>query len=356
MPIETITRAAKRYYEELYFQQTARQLFYTLFGLPDESTNSGFLLDKLIGSPYAVTYRQPNGESHVRKYTPGSGVLIEPPIASEKTPLSEDLLNKVIAGVDSTANFGTNEAKLVNDIMREHVSAFNMLKNYQAMQVFVTGQFQARGKNGTDVGLDIDYSRDAGNTLTADFAVITITEAFTNAINQLSTQGTPKGNLVAILGSSWVGEYSGNSEVQGFMQNNNANVIVDTAMIPPELLNTEGLYVIAKYRGPNMIAPLWICDYSPPVQYVSDLGETAAPYIGATKAVFFSLDDIRYKVNRGINIIGSTGNSERVVGDLVVDQFSENDPVTKYLRSQTRHALVPANIDHTVVSTGSNFN
>jgi len=104
-----------------------------------------------------------------------------------------------------------------------------------------------------------------------------------------------------------------------------------------------------------MIAPLWVCGYAPPVAYVSDLGETAAPYIGVNDAVFFSLTDQRFKVNRGVNIIDGNGARAREVGDLVVDRFTDNDPVTEYLRSQSRHVFVPGNINHTVKTTGSNF-
>jgi len=239
MPIETITRAAKRYYEELYLQQVERQLFYNLFNIPDESSDAGFLLDTLIGSPYAVTYKAKGGQSHVRPYTPGSGRLIEPPIAAEKTPLTEELLDKLVAGVDAVGGFGRNEAKLVGDIVRQHVSAFNMLKNYQAMQVFVTGIFEAKGKNGGDLDLDIDYSRAAGNALTADFSSVDITAAFTAAINKLRDNGTPLDNLVAILGTNWQANYGADSDVTTAQQNNNANIIAASDMVPPELANIE---------------------------------------------------------------------------------------------------------------------
>ena len=149
MGIETITRAAKKFYEELYLQQTEKQLFYTMFDVLDESTTAGFLLDSLTGSPYAVTYRNKDGQSHVRQYSPGSGQLIEPPIASEKTPLSEELLDKVVAGVDATAGFGSNEAALVNQIVRQHVSAMNMTKNKQALDVLKNGVFYAKGPGGS---------------------------------------------------------------------------------------------------------------------------------------------------------------------------------------------------------------
>lgn len=356
MGIEVLTRAAKRFYEELYFQQTERQLFARLFGVLDESTEAAFLLDKLIGAPYAVTYRDKNGESHVRKYSPGSGNLIEPPIASEKTPLTEELLDKIVAGVEANGGFGTNEANLVNGIIRQHVSAMNMLKNWQAMQVFVAGQFYAKGPGGSNIGLDIDFSRAVGNALTADFSAVTISEALAAAVNKLRDNGTNLGDIVAILGTDWQNEFGINTDVKSYMQNNNAATLVEANMMPQELLDTDGLYVIARFRGPGMISSVWLCGYAPPVQFVKDEGETAEAYIDSTKAVFFSLSDIRYRVNRGVNIVDDSGKRMRAVGDLVIDRFSENDPVTEYLRSSTRHVLVPGNINHSVVTTGSNFN
>ena len=355
MGIETITRAAKQFYEELYLQQTERQLFYTLFNMLDESTAAGFMIDKLTGSPYAVTYRAKNGESHVRQYAPGSGLLIEPPIASEKTPLSEELLDRVVAGVDASSGFGNNEAALINQIVREHVAAMNMTKNKQALDVLKTGTFPANGPGGVDIEEGIDLSRAGANSLTYDFTVgsATMTIALSEAVEQLRSKGTPLDNMVCVMGSDWITKYNSDTAIAGYMDNNSANQIVASQMAPSELLNTEGLYVMGQYRGPGMVAPLWICQYAPPTSYVKDLGAASEPYVSDNAAIFFSLSDVRYRVNRGVNVIGENGKRMREVGDLVIDRFADNDPVTEYVRSNTRHCFVPANIDHTAVSVGT---
>lgn len=356
MSIEIITRTAKRYYEELYLQNTAIQFFATIFGILDESTDSAFLLDSLIGSPYAIGYRPKNGESGVRNFQPGKGQLIEVPVASEKTPITESLLDKVIAGVDADGGFGQNEANLIGKIIRQHTSAVNMTKNYQALQLFSNGIFEAKAADGSDLGLDISFTRDASLTLTADFAVISITQAFANIQAAALAKGTPQENQCLILGANWQAEFSKNAEVQSFMQNNGANVNVSSDMMPPLFLNTEGLAVIARYRAPGMNFPLWLLSYQPAVSYVPSEGASSVPYVDADEALFFALSDERFRVNRGVNVIDGSGKRERAVGDLVIDTFSDNDPVTEYIRSNTRHVFVPANIDHTAKSTGSNFN
>jgi hypothetical protein len=352
---DLITRTAKRYYEEVYIQDVGRQFFSRVFGIADDSTSAAFMLDKFTSSPFALTYRQKDQQSRVVQYSPGSGVLIEPPIASRKTPLTEDLLDRVAAGIESTAGFGLNEAQLVNQILREHIAGLNMLKNKQAIDVLQDGVFYARGPANANVGLDINYQRAGANNLTYDFTVPgnTITEAFGDVLEQLRDQGTPVSNVVAILGANWQDEFNNDAGVQVRMLNNSSNILIASQMMPPELVGAEGLFVLGQYRGAGMLAPIWVCTYAPPVPYVSDEGQAPVPYVAANNAVFFSLDDIRYKINRGVNVLDEMGARVRAVGDLVIDRFSDNDPVTEYLRSSTRHCFVPANPNHTARSVGT---
>ena len=352
---DLITRTAKRYYEEVYLQNIGAQFFNKIFGIPDESTTAAFTLDKFTSSPFALTYRQKDGQSRVTQYTAGSSTTVEPPIASRKTPLSEDILDSVAAGVEADGGYGPNEAQQVNQILRDHVGGLNMLKNKQAIDVLQYGYFYALGPEGADVGLNITFGRDAGNSLTYDFtdAAATITAAFVEAQAQMIAMGTPYQDQVVVLGSDWQTEFTTDATVLAFMQNNAMNQLMVAQMAPPELLGIEGLFVLGQYRSAGMLAPLWVTAYAPPIAYVKDEGETSEPYVPTTNAIFFSLADTRYKINRGVNALDDMGQRVRLVGDLVIDRYSENDPVTEFIRTSTRHCFVPANIDHTVYTVGT---
>jgi len=73
----------------------------------------------------------------------------------------------------------------------------------------------------------------------------------------------------------------------------------------------------------------------------------------ALECVALSLVDKTFSIKRGVDAFDDTGKVMRLVGDLVVDSYSENDPITTFIRSQTRHIYVYGNIDHTVKSTGT---
>lgn len=353
--MDLITRTAKQYLEQVYFQVTEAQLFNKIFNIADESTASGFMLDSLVQSPYALTYRAKNGEARVVQYAPGSGVLIEPPIGSIKTPLTENLLDKVIAGIDGVDGYGPNEAQLVNKIVRQHVSQINMLKNKQALDVLADGVFNAYGPGGVNTGQEVVFVRNAALNMTYNFTALgaTITEAFAQAESTMRGFGLPFQNNVVILGSNWQGAWNNDTEIQTYTQSNASNSLLLSQLAPPELSGAEGLYILGQYRGKGMLAPLWVCAYAPPIAYVKDDGENSEPYVGANNAIFFSMSDTRYKVNRGVNVLDEYGKRMRAVGDIVVDRFSDNDPVCEYIRSSTRHCFVPGMINHTGKSVGT---
>jgi hypothetical protein len=352
MGIELINRTAKRYYEETYLQNTGKQ-FYNIFDTPDDDEAAAFSLDSLIQDPYAATYRQGNGQAHVRPYAPGTGMVLIPPTIGEKTPITSDLRDKIIAGIEPAGGFTRHSAKLIGDILKQHTAAINMQKNYQAMQVLVGGTFLAPGPGGVDIGLTLDFGRSTDQTLTYNFTTGTMSGALKEAQDALLAKGTPMDNLCVIMGSTWLNDFSADTDIIAWRAANTANEILVQDMVPEWVNGIEGLYRVATYRAPDMIAPMHILSYSPPKQYVKDKGETAEVYIAATKAVFFSLSDERYKVNRGIDILDANGKIQRVVGDMVMDSYTENDPVAMYQRTQTRHAFVYGNINHTAVSTGT---
>lgn len=354
MGIELINRTAKRYHEETFLQDTANQ-FFNIFNIQDDDEAAAFALDSLIQNPYAATYRAANGQAHDRKYDPGTGMILTPPSIGEKTAITQELRDKVIAGVEAVGGFNKHSMKLVENIVKQHKAAINMQKNYQAMQVFVQGKFIAPGPGGVDIGFELDYERSADQTLTADFSAVSMPVALKAGVDALIAKGTPNANMCVIMGSSWLADFSADTAILAYLEANVANQLLVQDMVPEFLSGIEGLYEVARYRAPGMVAPLHILAYSPAKQYVSDLGETAAPYIVATKAVFFSLNDDRYKVNRGIDALDGAGNIIRLAGDFVFDSYTEKDPVAMIQRTQTRHAFVYGNINHTAVSTGSNF-
>lgn len=353
--MDTILRTAKQYIEQFYFQATEAQLFNRLFNVSDESTDAGFVLDKLVGSPYAVTYRAKDAQARVMQYSSGSGVLIEPPIASVKTPITEDLLDKVQAGVEATGGFGRNEAQIVNGIVRQHVSAINMLKNKQALDVLADGVFYALGPVGQDVAQSINFYRNSALNMTYDFTGdgATLTLALTQAQTTLIEYGMPMDSNVCIMGASWISTFSTDTAIQAYTLANQSNVLLTQQMMPQSLLGIEGLQILGQYRGAGMIAPILLCAYQPPIAYVKDEGQTAEAYIAADEAIFFNLSDIRYKVNRGIVALDEMGQRVRAVGDIVTDRFNENDPVVTYLRSATRHCFVPGLVNRTGKMTGT---
>jgi hypothetical protein len=351
--MDTILRTAKKFIEVQYFQATEAQLYNKLFNVADESTDAAFMLDKLVGSPFAMTYRAKDAQARTVQYAPGSGVLIEPPIGSIKTPITEDLLDKIAVGVETLGGFGVNEAQIINQIIRQHVAQVNMLKNKQALDVLADGKFYAFGPGGVTIGQDIDFSRNAALNQTYDFTGAgTLTGALAQVQTTMRGYGMPLAGMVAILGSSWQTEYTTDTTIQAYMANNQSNLLQVSNMTPPELLGAEGLVILGQYRGPGMIAPVWLTAYAPAISYVKDEGETAEDYVAATEAIFFSLSDVRYKVNRGVSVLDEFGNRTREAGDIIVDKFTDNDPVTEFIRTSSRHCFVPALVNHTGKCTG----
>ena len=352
--MDILTRTAKRYYEE-QFLQNGRQLFSTLFPQTDESTDSAFSLDTLIAEPYGVAYRDRDTQSALRPYDPGVGKVIDVPRASEKTPISESLLDKVAVGVNDTAGFSQNEAKIIGDIVRQHVAGHNMTKNKQALDVLETGTFTAKGPQGADLGLSIDFGRKSSLSIPYDFtaAGATFSEAITNQQEELRANGTPLSNLVMLLGQNWLSAYAEDEAAQNAAQNNALNQLVVNPMTPQLLNGTQGLYVVGQIRSKKMLAPVWLTSYSPGISYRAHKGASPVDFMPANKAFMFSMDDTRWDVRRGLLVKDDSGKVQRVVGELVMDRFSDNDPITTFLRSATRHAFIPANINHTSVSTGT---
>jgi len=354
MGIETLIRPAKIAYEEFKAQEP-NGIDKLIFPEMDEDTGSAVLIDRLIESPFAVSYREKNGQSQILNYTPGQGQLLDVPRASMKTPVDEELRDVVVSGVDAVASWDQHKNKRTRDIVKKHMAAHNLTKWKQAIDFLRTGIFYAKGPDGTDLDLSVDYDRDTDNTLTYDFTAggASFAIAVGEILDQMDAQGADLDNVVLLCGADWLTEFGSDSDVQTLLQSNMANQLIQQQMLPPQIQGTKGLRLIAQYRNPGLIAPVWIASFNPGVQYVPYKGASAEAWVPATEAVAFSLNSPRYYVKRGVDALDAGGNVIRTVGDMVLDTFHEDDPIVDYFRSQTRHLMLPGNVDHTVKSTGT---
>lgn len=356
MPIEDVLYGARELYSETYFANPRRQIWETLFPRPNVNLASEFSLDKLVRDPHGITYRNKDAQSKIRHYKPGTNTMIKIPRASEKTPVTEDMRDTVVVGKTGTTSFDENKMELGVQIAEDHIEGHVMTKNKQAIDVLRTGIFEAPGEDGVDIGLDLDFGRAAGNSIAYDYTAVgaTYSEATNEQLAQyISNKGAPRSNIIQLCGQKWLSAYASDENVLNAAQNNNVNQLQQANMIPPELLGTQGLIVHGVYRSLDMVTNVWVCSYSPGVQYIAYEDATAADWVPEDEAIMFSLDSLRWGVQRGVDVLDAQGKAARAVGEIVFDNFTSSDPVTEYFRSQTRHAFVPARINHTVLSTGT---
>jgi len=326
------------------------QLWNFLFPRIDSDDSSDFLLDKLQTNPYGIVYRDRDTQSHVRVYEPGTQTTITPPRWSEKTPITEKLNDSVIAGYLGNEPWGQRDKSLVGNILEQHIQAANMEKNKQAINMFTAGIFPADGEDGKDIGLDIDFSRSVGNSITYDFTAggATMAEALTELQNAGSAAGVPLANQFAIGGDSWLTEFSTDTGVLEYLKTNRT-----VPAVPAQITETEGLEAVEWVKLPGMRTGIWVCSYEPGVPYRATESSSAGVWIAATDIIFGSMSDVRWTVNRGVDVLDESEKAVRAVGDIVFDMYTEKDPVNRFARSQGRHCFVPGEIDHTLKSTGT---
>lgn len=353
MAIETVLRTGRILYEQKYLQGP-KQLFEALFRTEDMDDSANILLDEFIDSPYAVAYRDKNNQAHIRKYIQGNGTLYEPPIASEKTAIDEVLRDAAVEGVEATSGFNTAQMRKTDKIVGIHSTAHIMTKNKQALDMLLEGIFYAKGIGATDIGKNEDYSRNASNALTADFSSVDIDTALAAINARLTATNTPRENRAVIMGSSWQKELESDTTVLTKMQANTANVLIRQNLNPPMWAGVEGLEWLGEYRPEGSSNALQLLSYNPGVSYKASASASASAWIGATKIVGFSFNSPTWRVYRGIDVVDN-GKIRRATGEIVFDGFVSDDPVAEFIRSSTRHLFLYGNIDHTVVSTGSNF-
>lgn len=354
MAKDLVTRTASRLYEERHLDQ-GPGIDTLLFSQDDSDLSAAFRLDRYISSPYGISYRNSDNQSIIRQFAPGTTELITVPRASEKTPIDEELEDAVAVGMEPTTSQAANIAKNVNQIIGDHVEGHNMTKWKQALDVVRTGVFPAKGDDGADLGFDYDHTRNASQTLTYDFTAVgaTMNEALVNVSNALDATGTPKQNRAVIMGATWLSQWGSDTGIIEIMKANSVNQLLAQDMFEKKFGGITGLYVVAQYRPVGALAPLWILSFAPGTEYVAYSGATAAPFVPDAELMAFSLDDKTWNIKRGVMALDDSGNKQRRVGDLVVDSFTNDDPVTTFIRSQTRHIYIYGNIDHTAKDTGT---
>lgn len=356
MAKDLITRTAVRLYEERHMSAAEGPGIETLlFSTMDEDLSAAFRLDRYISSPYGMAYRNPVNQSLIRQFAAGTTELIEVPRASEKTPIDEQLRDTVAVGAEASDSQVAQMAKNVDQIIGDHVEGHNMTKAKQALDVVRTGIFPATGDDGADLGLNYDHSRDSGGSLTYDFtdSGATMNEALVNMSIQLDSTGTPKGNRAVIMGATWLAEWGADSGIIEIMKANSVNQLLAQDRFEQQFGNINGLWVVAHYRPVGATSPFWILSYEPGVDFIAYKGATAAPFVPILHAMALSLNDKTWNIKRGVDALDESGNYRRAVGDMVVDSFTNDDPVATFIRSQTRHIYLYGNIDHTLKSIGT---
>jgi hypothetical protein len=357
--LDLFVRTVKRYYEESGNILTGgKQGIDTfLFGTDDLDTAATFTLDRLVSNPHSVTFRHRDEESHVRPYEAGTGTIITIPHASDKTPISETLRDSVVAGIESTAGISVHDAKLMADVVRQHIGGWLAARWKLAIETIRTGIFTARGINGEDIGLDINFARLGSKSITYDFTAVgaSIDQALLNLYDAYRAGGSTPSGIVIIAGLNWISAFQNDANVIERAKANTANVLVTQSLMPPSLLNTEGLYLVANYLIPGTLTPVFICGYQPQFDFVGAKGSAPVPFMPVDDAIIFSTVDSvsRFRVFRGVDAFDTGGNVIRTVGEIVFDGFKTNDPIEELIRSQSRFAFIAGNINRTAVCTGT---
>jgi hypothetical protein len=356
--VETLTRQLKAFYEEIVNSATAgmQGIDSFLFGTPDIDADSGsFALDELISQPYGVSFRKQGEQSAIRPYVPGTGTSYPVEIASSKTYISEKLRDAVIAGGEAWESLPSREARTFAQIMRDHTVGNNITRWKLAIDTIRNGIFSPLGLKGEPIGLELDFDRDSSLDITYNFTATgaTMNKALKALYDAYKGKNGGKNNLTVIMGSDWLNEFENDTTVQKQILANQGNMLLEQNMMPPILQNTFGLRLVARYRVPGVVNPIWICAFEPDGDFIAYKGATAQDFMPSDEIIMFNIGATRYKVQRGVDIFNDSGKIIRAVGDVVFDSFVDPDPTGQVIRSSTRYAFVPANVNHTARSVGT---
>lgn len=353
--LDQFLRTTKRFYKELKHRKDQGKIGIDQLICPidDISTQSTFSLDRFIQNIHGVVFRHPDSGSVVRPYEAGTGDVYSVQHISEKTPISEQLRDAVITGIESLASYSEHNMKLLTDIMEQHMAGHRATRWKLAIDLIRTGKFSPTGPSGVDLGFEIDFSRDGSLDLTADFGSVDIDTALKAVYDELADNGVNRDNLTFILGASWMSQLENDSDVLTKMQANAANEVISLNRMPEAFKNTQHLYLVGTYRIPGTVTSVNLCGYSPDSKYEAYKGASEVNFLPDDEMIAFSYNSPRYRVFRGIDALNDAQKAVRVAGEVVFDNYTEKDPVTEFLRSQARFAFIPGNVNHTARSTGT---
>lgn len=356
--LNQFTRRIKTFYELIYNNLLPGTIGIDdfLFPVKDiDPESSNFALDTLVKEVHGVVFRKRGEQSVVRPYEPGVGNIYEVPRTSEKTPIDERLRDAVIAGGEETESMSSRQARLLSQIIMQHTVAHATTRWKLAIDVIRTGKFSPYGLDGNDIGLEIDLQRDASLDDTYDFTVTgaNINEALSNLYSAYRAMNGAGDELCVIMGDNYAAMFETNDDVIEYRKANDSNLLVISNLVPEVFNKTHGLRLISRYRVPGVVDPMYILMYKPQGRFVQYAGATAQDFMPANEMIMFSLSSTRYKVLRGVDVLGLDGRSTRAAGDVVFDEYTDKDPIVTYIRSQARYALIPAVINHTARQIGT---
>jgi len=332
-----------------------------LFNTRDEDASaSTFNLDELSVEPHGVSFRRAGEQSALRPYTPGIGTMIEVDRTSEKTPLTEQLKDAVIVGGSDSEATKSRSKRLLGQVFKQHTIAHQITRWKLAIDVMRTGKFSPRGLKGGDIGIEVDFGRDASLSKTYDFTAggftaggADINEALKELYNAYRAKGGSTENLIIIMGSQWLEKVEADTDFLQKIQSNPLNNMVDQSERGKQLANVKGLNIFMNYTIPGTIGRVKLATFQGQGKYKAYSGDAGVDYFPSNEALIFSTDSERYNVLRGFEVMANANSIVRVSGDIVFDAYVEADPLVEYIRSAARYVFVPANVDHTAVSVGT---
>lgn len=353
MAIDILTSTAKKYFENVAFQ--GKQIDEVLFPMPDDSINTTVKIDTYTSAPFALRSITKGQPAKVRAYQAGDGYEFEPPLYKEKTAIDEQLHDSVVAGVEPNSPAGMHMQQAVRHIVdgpAGFMAAAKMTRAKAALDVYLTGVF--RGMDESEVIKEIDFNRDASLTLALDFATVSHDDALRSMYDALAAQGCPRANLAVIMGSDWLSSWERDAGVVAKREATQASGWITKNLQPPLLQDAEGLYVIGRYSIDGTASPVWVLAYEPSWPYRTAPNATPAPFMPADQAVMFDVGGVGYRCNRGVSVKNGD-RIEHVVGDLVIDSFTDNDPPAEWVRANARFMYLRGNINHTCAATATNL-
>lgn len=354
---ERVSRGLKIFFETYFNEMMGGKqgIDRFLFPVVNNDLSANVAMDELQFTPHAIAFRDKDQQSQVIPYSPGTGMVYPVPHASAKTPITEKLRDAVIVGNEAIASFAANNGVLIEQILKQHTTNHAITAWKAAIDVLRTSIFGAKGLKGESIGLEIEQSREASLTTTYDFTAsgATMDLALKQMYDAGRAQNMPMNNLVVILGKKWLAQFENDTGVQKFLEANTANTLLTQSMAPAELNNTFGLFNTARYRARGVVAPMFICAFEADKPFYQYKGATAEEFFPEDEAVMFSLSTPRIRVNRGIDLYNDNKQVVRGVGDILYDDFSQDDPIGYWLRSQSRYAFLQSDPNTAVLCTGT---